>query len=142
MILQVRWWVALVVLWVLLTPMYPRAQGVDELADISAQINRLILQGNFTEALPLGQAMVEAAQRKYGLDHPQLATAIFSVAYILESLRRYADAEVLYKQSLVITEKSLGPDHPDVAHVLNAIAYLYASERRYAEAELLYKRSL
>ena len=32
---------------------------------------------------------------------------------------RYAEAEPLYKRSLVIWEKALGPEHPDVATTLS-----------------------
>src|SRR6476620_12658040 len=37
---------------------------------------------------------------------------------------QYANAEPLYKRSLVIKEKVLGPDHPDVAVSLNGLAGL------------------
>jgi tetratricopeptide (TPR) repeat protein len=55
---------------------------------------------------------------------------------------RYAEAELLYKRSLTIAEKTLGPDHPDVATSLNNLAALYRAQGRYAEAEPLSKRSL
>jgi tetratricopeptide (TPR) repeat protein len=60
----------------------------------------------------------------------------------LDNAGRYADAEPLYKLSLVIREKALGPDHPDVAVSLNNVAGLYSKQGHYAEAEPLYNRSL
>ncbi len=55
---------------------------------------------------------------------------------------RYADAEPLYKRSLVIYEKTLGKDHPSVATTLNNLGGPYQDQGRYGEAEPLYKRSL
>ena len=55
---------------------------------------------------------------------------------------QYAQAEPLYKRSLVIFEKSLGPDDPKVAVILNNLALLYSTQGQYAQAESLYKRSL
>ena len=60
----------------------------------------------------------------------------------IEAEARYAEAEPLYKRSLVIWEKSPGLDHPNVAVVLNNLAGLYQSQGRYTEAEPLLKRSL
>jgi hypothetical protein len=55
---------------------------------------------------------------------------------------QYADAELLFKQSLAIEEKALGPDHPDVGASLNNLALIYRTHGKYIEAEPLYKRSL
>jgi tetratricopeptide (TPR) repeat protein len=61
---------------------------------------------------------------------------------LYERQSRYADAEPLYKRSLVIREKALGPSHPDVALALNNLAGLYHAQGRYTKAEPLFKRSL
>ena len=55
---------------------------------------------------------------------------------------RYADAEPMFKRSLVIQEKALGHNHPNVASLLNNLAELYEAQGRYADSEPLLKRSL
>jgi tetratricopeptide (TPR) repeat protein len=55
---------------------------------------------------------------------------------------RFADAEPLYKRSLVLLDRLVGPEHPDVALTLSNLADLYMEQGRYGEAEPLLKRSL
>lgn len=63
-------------------------------------------------------------------------------AFYSEERGQYADAEPLYKQSLIIREKTLEPDHPDVAVSLNNLAAIYYTQGKYPEAEPLFKQSL
>ena len=81
-------------------------------------------------------------QKALARDHPDVATALNSLAFLHDSLGRYADAEPLYQRSLAIREKALGRDHPDVANSLNNLAGLYYDQGRYADAEVLFQRSL
>jgi tetratricopeptide (TPR) repeat protein len=56
---------------------------------------------------------------------------------------RYADAELLYKRSLVILEQALGPDHPEVAISLNSLALFYLRHQgRYADALPVVRRTI
>ncbi|HEV8715347.1 MAG TPA: tetratricopeptide repeat protein [Candidatus Binatia bacterium] len=70
-------------------------------------------------------------------------------AFALMYAGNYAEAELLFKQSLAIREKFLatrekflGPEHPEVVPVPDGLAALYHIQGRYAEAEPLYKQSL
>lgn len=54
---------------------------------------------------------------------------------------RYKEAEVLMKNSLMISENALGANHPDVATALVGMAKLYRATGRPREAEPLEKRS-
>jgi len=59
------------------------------------------------------------------------------------NLGQYAVAELLYKRSLAIREKTLGQDHAEVATVLNNLGELYRAEERYAgKRRPLLKRSI
>ena len=78
----------------------------------------------------------------YKLGRPQAPTELTNLAALYKATGRYAEAEPLYKQSLVIAEKALGPEHPGVAWKLQGLAGLYADQGRYADAEPLYKRAL
>jgi CHAT domain-containing protein len=114
----------------------------DDAKKLSEQSQKLSAQGRFSDAIPLAQRALAISEKSLGPDHPDVATALNSLAELYYDLDRYADAEPLYKRSLAIREKFLGPDHPDVATALNSLADLYDDQRRYADAEPLYKRSL
>ena len=88
------------------------------------------------------QRSLAIREKALGPDHPDVALSLNNLASLYEDLKRYDDAEALYKRSLAIKEKALGPDHPDLATGLNNLGHLYRVEGRYGEAEPLYKRSL
>ena len=71
-----------------------------------------------------------------------MAESLNDLALLYWAQGKYAEAEPLYRRSLVIREKALGAEHPDVAESLNDLALLYWAQGKYAEAEPLYKRSL
>ncbi|MEO1610402.1 MAG: tetratricopeptide repeat-containing protein, partial [Pseudomonadota bacterium] len=55
---------------------------------------------------------------------------------------KYAEAIVVARKALELSEQKFGPDHPSVGTTLNNLALLYRAQGRYAEAEPLYKRDL
>jgi len=123
-------------------PLCAQAQEADELAALREQVGQLRSQGKYAEALPIAGRYVAVARQLHGEEHPEFATAIAWMGYVLVAQGRYAEAEPLYQRSLALREKALGPDHPDVGQSLNNLAELYRSQGRYAEAEPLYQRSL
>ena len=52
------------------------------------------------------------AEKNSGPEHPNVATALITLAHLLEATNRFAEAEPFIRRALVIHEKSLGPDHP------------------------------
>ena len=64
-----------------------------------------------------------------------------SLAALLRTTNRLAEAEPLYRRALAIDE-AYGPDHPAVATALNNLAVLLQATNRLAEAEPLYRRAL
>jgi tetratricopeptide (TPR) repeat protein len=88
---------------------------------------------------------IDYFQKAIGLastSSPDTATSLNNLAYLYESMGRYAEAEPLYVRSLAIREEQLGANHPDTATSLNNLASLYRLIDRYTEAEPLYVRSL
>jgi tetratricopeptide (TPR) repeat protein len=55
---------------------------------------------------------------------------------------RYAEAEDVARETLIVTEQNFGPDHPATARSLNNLAVVYQARGKYAEAEPLYRQSL
>jgi tetratricopeptide (TPR) repeat protein len=71
------------------------------------------------------------------------AAILLNLAGFYSKVRgQYADAELLYRRSLAILEKTLEADDPDVALSLNNLGELYRAKGKYTEAEKLLKRSL
>lgn len=83
-----------------------------------------------------------ATAEKFGPRDIRLASTLNRLADVYHDQGKYAEAEPLYKRSLVLTRRILGPDHPDVAANLNNLATLYHDEGRYSSAEALYKQAL
>ncbi|MHB9139471.1 MAG: tetratricopeptide repeat protein, partial [Victivallaceae bacterium] len=64
------------------------------------------------------------------------------LARLLMSTARYAEAEPLFRESLVIDERTHGDNHPRVAIRLNNLARLLQDTNRLTEAEPLMRRAL
>jgi tetratricopeptide (TPR) repeat protein len=60
----------------------------------------------------------------YGREHPETSASLNNLAYILESQRRFDEAEAAYQDSLSINRKLLGKNHPSVAVTLLNIAFV------------------
>src|SRR2546430_17610394 len=69
-------------------------------------------------------------------------TSINKLAATYVLLNEPAQAEVLYKRSLAILERTQGVEHPDTASLLSQLAGVDKSQGRFAESESLYHRAL
>jgi CHAT domain-containing protein/tetratricopeptide (TPR) repeat protein len=98
--------------------------------------------GKYDEALPLIERALRIRETRLGSEHPEVATALYSLARLYHTKGEYAKAEPFYQRALITREKALGPDHPEVASSLNAIASLYRDRGDYAKAEPLFQRAL
>jgi len=96
----------------------------------------------FKEAEPLMKRALEIAEKFFGHDHPNVATALNNLAQLLQATNRLKEAEPLMKRALEIDQASFGPDHPKVAIRLNNLAQLLQATNRLKEAEPLMKRAL
>ena len=98
-------------------------------------------QGHYGDAEKSMEAALKEAER-FGPEDLRLGTTLNNLAELYRDQGKYAEAEPLYKRSLVIVVKVLGPEHPGVATNLNNLGLLYTDQGKYAEAVPLYKRSL
>jgi nephrocystin-3 len=95
-----------------------------------------------TEGEPLMRRALEIDERRYGPDHPNVATILNNLAELLRATNRLAEAEPLMRRALEIDENSYGPKHPHVATNLNNLASLLTAMNRLAEAEPMMRRAL
>jgi tetratricopeptide (TPR) repeat protein len=96
----------------------------------------------YSQAERLYQECLERTQKRFGNEHPAVATSLNNLAYIYKSQGRYSEAEPLYVQALALRKKLLGEKHAKVAHSINNLAGLYRKQGRYSEAEPLLLESL
>jgi tetratricopeptide (TPR) repeat protein len=90
---------------------------------------------------PLYREMVQALETELGPNHPDVATALHTLADELTYQGEYDEAEPLFDRALAIREKLLGPEHPDIEKTLHCFSHLRLVQARYADAESLLRRS-
>jgi len=73
---------------------------------------------------------------------PEEATTLNNLGAVHEALGEYEEAELRYRQSLLIIEKIQGPNHPDIVLSLNNLAFLHFSKGEFDKAEVLWTRAL
>jgi tetratricopeptide (TPR) repeat protein len=98
--------------------------------------------GNYGAAEPLLRKALAVQEEVLGPEHPDTATSMNNLAWLLNAKGEYALAEPLYREALAIREKVEGPEHPDTAMSLNNLADLLRERGDYAAAEPLYRRAL
>ena len=109
---------------------------------LNQQVNQLIEQGKYQEAIPTAERAVEVAKRTRGSEDPETAEALNNFGLLFKKTGDYAKAEPLYQEALRIRQKVLGPEHPDTAEILNNLALLYQAMGEYAKAEPLLQEAL
>ncbi|MEH2120766.1 tetratricopeptide repeat protein, partial [Nostoc sp.] len=72
-------------------------------------------QGAYAQALPWREQCLSSARKRFGDEHPDVATSLNNLAFLYNSQGRYSDAEPLYIEALAMTKRLLGDEHPDVA---------------------------
>jgi CHAT domain-containing protein/Flp pilus assembly protein TadD len=124
------------------TPPSQRDAKIEEARSLSKEVVTLIARGEYDEALRKAMRALEIRQRIFGIEHPDVASALVNIAYIYFKKNDYAKARELYTQALAIQEKTPGPDSPETANTLNNFALLDHMEGDPYTAEQLYKRAL
>jgi tetratricopeptide (TPR) repeat protein len=92
------------------------------------------------EAELLMRRALAIEEKRFGPDHPIVATHLGNLASLLQATNRLDEAEPLKRRALAIDEKSSGPDHPNVAIRLGNLAILLQATNRFVEAEPLMRR--
>jgi len=77
-----------------------------------------------------------------GPEYPEVMNSLNNLALLYSSQEKYAQAEQLYKQVLIVKEKAFGPDHPEIANVLENMVNLYKKSGKTKLAKELEERVL
>jgi tetratricopeptide (TPR) repeat protein len=111
------------------------------LLDCMAQYQQAALAA-YTQARLLYKRALEIREKVLGPEHPDTATSLNNLAFLLEDQADFAGARPLYESALKIREKVLGPEHPETATSLNNLGFLLHRQGNLAGARPLYERAL
>jgi tetratricopeptide (TPR) repeat protein len=98
---------------------------VEEAERLNKQLIQLYRQGNYAEAVRLGERALAIWEKVRGPEHPDTATGLNNLALLYRTMGQMAQALPLYQRALAIREKVRGPEHPDTATALYNLAELY-----------------
>ena len=73
--------------------------------------------------------------KAFGLEHPDSATSLNTLAALYRAMGAYEKAEPRYLQAKDIRAKALGTEHPVFVSSLNNLAELYRAMGAYEKAE-------
>jgi CHAT domain-containing protein/Tfp pilus assembly protein PilF len=113
-----------------------------EARKLNTEFLRLYRAGQFDEANPLIERVLEIRQRALGPEHPDAVASLFNLATVYTRKGDYARAEPLFQRALAIREKAQEPEHPHLAFILENLATLYTERGNYEQAEQLYQRAM
>ena len=96
----------------------------------------------YAEAQKLSERALAINEKALGPDHPDTASSLNNLGYLLQAQGDLAGTRPHYERALAIREKALGPDHPDTARSLNNLGYLSQAQGDLAGARPYYERAL
>jgi O-acetyl-ADP-ribose deacetylase (regulator of RNase III)/tetratricopeptide (TPR) repeat protein len=85
------------------------------------------------------QAVTEPA---LGKEHPSTLVSMKDMALALSGQGKYADAEVMHRETLALREKVLEKEHPDTLVSMNNLAQALSNQEKYEEAEVMHRETL
>src|ERR1700758_4764540 len=101
---------------------------------LSEQVVQLQEQGKISEAMPIAQQAVNAAQSAYGPADRHLALSLNVLGVLLTDQEKFAEAETSLQRALAIFTKTTGAESADAATVLANLGNLSRLEGHYPDA--------
>ena len=98
--------------------------------------------GKTGEALLLFEEALEMRRRLFPGDHPDVATSLNNLSYLLSSVGRASEARLLLEKALKMRRRLFPGDHPAVASSLNNLAGVLRALGRAGDALPLHKEAL
>jgi CHAT domain-containing protein/tetratricopeptide (TPR) repeat protein len=117
-------------------------QTAEDAEKLNAQMFERYDAGHYSEALDLGERVLEIREQVLGPNHPITATSLNNLAFLYQQTGNYQRSLPLYQRALAIVERNLGPKHPTTATGLSNLAMLYCNKGDYQLAQPLCQRAL
>jgi tetratricopeptide (TPR) repeat protein len=99
-------------------------------------------QGDFAEATPTQQRVLDVSKRLLGEKHPETLTAMNNLASTLAMLGDLAQARRLQERLLDLTRCAQGQEHPDTLAAMNNLAETLRAQGEFANARELQEHVL
>ena len=115
----------------------PAADVMDRLASY-----RQAALAAYAEARTLFERALAIWEKELGPDHPDTASSLNNLGYLLQAQGDLAGARPLYERALAIREKALGPDHPATPRASTTSAICFRPRATSPGARPLYERAL
>jgi tetratricopeptide (TPR) repeat protein len=96
----------------------------------------------YGEAQPLFERGLAICEKAFGPDHPDTATSLNDLAFLLQERGDLAGARPLLERASAICDKTLGADHPDTARNLTNLGSLLRMQGDFVGAQKNYDRAL
>ena len=109
---------------------------------LRSAVEPLRMAARYADAAILWRQALAAVDEHSGPDHPDTASSLNHLGYLLRVQGDLAGARPYYERALAIYEKALGPDHPDTALSLNNFGALLNAQGDFAGARPYYERAL
>ena len=109
---------------------------------IYEQAETLSSRGQYVQAQPLYEKVLDIHGRLLTDDHPAAAQSYNDLAICLEEQGKYAQARPLYEKVLDLRRRILTDDHPATAASYNNLASNLYYQGKYAAAQPLYEKAL
>jgi tetratricopeptide (TPR) repeat protein len=85
---------------------------------------------------------VEIFEAKQGPQSAQLIGVLDSLGALLESGKRFPEAEVAFRRSIAIRERTNGPVSAEMAPALDSLGRVLYAQKKFIDAEPVYSRAL
>jgi len=118
------------------------AQIDNDVDALNQQVQNLIIQHKFREAMPIATEAVNDSEALAAPDQVKLALSLIDLAVLDQDVGDYSNSVPLLQRALEIYDKNLGPDDPQIATILNVLAVSYHKIGDYTNAEPLLIRAL
>ncbi len=116
------------------------AQSDGELEATYRRMRALARTSDNDAALVEAEKLEAGVKARFGVNHPNYASALNALGICYSHVGRYADAEAVHRQVLAMREKE--QDTRGIRESFNNLAVVYENEGKYGPAEEFYKRAL
>jgi tetratricopeptide (TPR) repeat protein len=120
----------------------PAKDAEDPTRDLMLEADRFHSLGDYAQARPLYERVLEIREKALGPGHPDTAESLNNLAVLLQAQGDFTGARPLFERALSIRENVFGPGHPGTAESLNNLAGLLRSQGNVTGARPMFERAL